>query len=323
MIAEPSARPPRRHRWVWAVVLTSAAILAALGSYVGWPSSTRDSLSRARLWTLGVRDGTARVGPYKVHYLAAGSGHPIILLHGLAGQGLQWGDYIPLLAKDGRVYAPDLLGFGRSDRPDVDYSTPLQTEVLREFMDSQGIGRADLVGSSMGGWIAANFARLHPDRVRRLVLANAVGVGFDPATPEPFVPRSAAELPRLMDLLTPRASKVPGIIASGIVREMQPLVPVVERHLQNRRRGIGALDGQLGGLTMPVLLLWGAEDRVAPLAVASEFQREIPHSRLVILENCGHIAAYDCRSHAQPEIRSFLTAVQPEQGGVRSVTVPR
>jgi pimeloyl-ACP methyl ester carboxylesterase len=103
---------------------------------------------------------------------------------------------------------------------------------------------------------------------------------------------------------------------------MQPLVPVVERHLQSKRLGRGTLDGKLSSVTMPVLLLWGALDQLTPLAYGQEFHRQIPQSQLVILENCGHLAVYDCRSYAQPEIRTFLAAAQPEQGGIRTVTVP-
>ena len=312
----------RIRRWV-RVLLTVVALVSAAFALLVWrPLTVLNGLVKGRLWMAGVSDGTAQSGPYRLHYLVAGSGRPVILLHGLGGEGLQWSGYILALAGDARVYAPDFLGFGRSDRPDVDYSTPLQTDVLRGFLDSERIQQADLVGMSMGGWIAANFARLYPDRVRRLVLVDAAGLKFDPKTPEPFVPRDASDVARLMRLVTPRAMRIPSFLAPGIVREMQPLVPVVERHLQNKRLGRGTLDGQLATITMPVLLVWGALDQLTPLAYGQEFHRQIPQSQLVILENCGHLAVYDCQSHALPEIRTFLAAGQPEQGGVRTVTVP-
>jgi pimeloyl-ACP methyl ester carboxylesterase len=322
MTARNTGRTTRLGRWVRIGFVVAAVIGAALAVLAWRPLTVLNGFSRARLWVAGVRGGTAQAGPYRLHYLVAGSGRTVILLHGLGGEGLQWGDYIPALAEGARVYAPDLLGFGTSDRPDVDYSTPLQTDVLRGFMDSEGIQQADLVGMSMGGWIAASFARLYPDRVRRLVLVDAAGLKFDPGTPEPFVARSASDLRRLMRLGTPRATRIPSFLAPGFVREMQPLVPVVERHLQNKRLGRGTLDGKLSSVTMPVLLVWGALDQLSPLAYGQEFHRQIPQSQLVILENCGHLAVYDCRSHAQPVIRTFLAAAQPEQGGIRTVTVP-
>ncbi len=103
---------------------------------------------------------------------------------------------------------------------------------------------------------------------------------------------------------------------------MQAQAPVVERHLQNKRLGRGVLDGKLAALTMPVLLLWGALDELTPLAYGQEFHRQIPQSQLVIFENCGHMAIVDCWSHVLPEVRAFLSATQPEQGGTRTITVP-
>ena len=322
MAVHDPARTLRVRRWVRAGVFVAAVAGTAFAALVWRPVTVLSSVTWARLWVTGVRDGTAQSGPYRIHYLVAGSGRPVVLLHGLGGYALQWEGYIPTLAESARVYAPDLLGFGSSDRPDVDYSTPLQTEVLRGFLDSEHIQQADLVGLSMGGWVAASFAGLYPDRVRRLVLVDAAGLKFDPDTPEPFTPRDASDVPRLMRLATPRRTSVPRILAPGFVREAQALAPVVERHLQNKRLGKGTLDGKLSSVTMPVLLVWGARDRLTPLAYGQEFHRQIPQSQLVILENCGHIAVFDCRSHVLPEVRTFLSAAQPEQGGVRTVTVP-
>jgi pimeloyl-ACP methyl ester carboxylesterase len=322
MTVHDTARATRVRWLVRAGVFVVAVVGAAFAALVWRPMTVLNDVTRVHLWLAGVRDGTARSGPYRIHYLVAGSGRPVVLLHGLGGYALQWEGYIPTLADGARVYAPDLLGFGSSDRPDVDYSIPLQTEVLRGLLDSEHIQQADLVGLSMGGWVATSFARLYPDRVRRLVLLDAAGLRFDPGTPEPFTPRTASDVPRLMRLVTPRRTSVPGILVPGFVREAQPLAPVVERHLRNKRLGKGTLDGKLSSVTMPVLLVWGALDRLTPLAYGQEFHRQIPQSQLVVLENCGHIAAFDCRSHVLPEIRTFLSAEQPEQGGVRTVTVP-
>ncbi len=315
-------RPTRRRR-AWGIFLVGVVLVCAALTFLVWrPLTVFKGVTRVRLYLAGVRDATAHAGPYHLHYLVAGSGRPVIFLHGLGLSALQWSGYLPALAGEARVYAPDLLGFGSSERPDVDYSTPLQTDVLRGFMDDLNIQQADLVGLSMGGWIAANFARLYPDRVRRLVLADAAGIRFDADVPEPFTPRDASELPRLWRLATPRGTPPPGILAPGVVREMRALAPVVARHIQNKRLGRGVLDGTLAPVKMPVLLLWGALDELTPLAYGQEFHRQIPQSQLVVFENCGHMAIVDCRSHVLPEVRAFLSATQPEQGGVRTITVP-
>lgn len=322
MDAETGVRSARRWlvRGVLAVVVVAAAAFAAL---VWRPVTMISAASRTRLWFAGVRDGTAQVGPHRLHYLVAGSGRPVVLLHGLGGYGLQWGDYIPALAESGaRVYAPDLLGFGRSDRPDVDYSTPLETEVLRGFLDSLHVQQADLVGLSMGGWVAANFARLYPDRVRRLVLVDAAGMMVAPGGPTHTLPRSPEDVVRMMQLVSSGRTSAPWPFRRGYVREVAPLAPVFERFHRNRKLGIGNIDGQLATVTMPALLVWGALDQLTPLAAAHEYHRQLPQSELVVLENCGHIAAMDCKSHVLPEVRAFLAAAQPTQGGTRTVVVP-
>ena len=311
----------RRRRWpIW--VAAAAALGVALAAFTLWrPLTVVNTATRARLFLAGVREGVAMSGPYRIHYLVAGSGRPILLLHGLAGNGQQLGDYIEALGTDGRVYAPDLLGYGESEQPDVDYSMPLQAEVVRGFLDTMNVGQADILGVSMGGWVAAEFASRHPKRVRRLVLADAGGLLFDPATPMPFIPRDTGEIPRLEQLLGSRTRLVPAFAAADVVRQMARYRWVADRFLERRRAGKDFLDGQLGPITMPVLLLWGSEDAISPLRVAEAFHREIPQSELVVLKGCGHIALSDCRSHAQPEIVSFLAAASPARGGRRQIAV--
>ncbi len=311
----------RRRRWP-RVILAAAALLAAATAFTIWrPMTVYTGSIRARLWIGGVRDGVTMAGPYQVHYLAAGSGRPVILLHGLGGDALQWGDYLTVFAKDARVLAPDLLGFGTSDQPDVDYSIPLQTEVVRGFLDAVGAEQVDLVGLSMGGWIAADFARRYPARVRRLVLADAGGLVFNPAAVMPFVPRTPADLPRFEQLLGARRPMIPAFAVRDVLRRTERYRWVVERFLQHRKQPRDFLDGRLGSVTMPVLLVWGDRDVLSPVSRAEEFHRQIPQSELVLLSGCGHVAILDCRSEAQEVIHGFLAAGTPAHGGKREIAV--
>ena len=129
------------------------------------------------------------LAPFRVHYLVGGRGQPLVLVHGLDGRAENWARLMPALMCHGhRVYAIDLLGFGRSDRPDVDYSIALQAEVLNQFFDSQGLARADLGGWSMGGWVTLKFA---------LTIRNACAAFSWPIAPVltssfPLTPRSSS-----------------------------------------------------------------------------------------------------------------------------------
>src|SRR5215217_2781368 len=111
----------------------------------------------------------------KIHYLEAGSGPNLILLHGLGGSSQAWQFNIGPLAEKFHVFVPDQIGFGKSDKPLVNYRIRTYVDFLDQFCKQLKIDRATLVGNSMGGWIAAIFAATYPDRVDKLVLADAAG----------------------------------------------------------------------------------------------------------------------------------------------------
>src|SRR5690349_20883321 len=112
----------------------------------------------------------------KIHFLEAGSGAPVILLHGLADDASIWSETIPALAASFRVLSIDQLGFGESDKPPIRYRVQTLVEFLDGFYKAVGLERATLVGNSLGGWVAAAFALAHPGKVDRLVLVDAAGL---------------------------------------------------------------------------------------------------------------------------------------------------
>src|SRR5205823_7413351 len=122
-------------------------------------------------------DKVASVYGAKVHYVDAGTGSPVILLHGLADDIGVWESAIAPLAAKYRVVALDQIGFGRSDKPLLNYRVSTFVDFLDGFLNELKIERASLVGNSFGGWIAAAFTLAHPERVERLVLCDAAGYG--------------------------------------------------------------------------------------------------------------------------------------------------
>src|SRR5438046_5667085 len=113
----------------------------------------------------------------KIHYVEAGTGAPLILIHGLADDVGIWDSIIPALSTKFRVIALDQIGFGRSDKPLLNYRVSTFVAFLDGFLTELKIDRASLGGSSLGGWVAAAYARAHPERVERLGLADAAGEG--------------------------------------------------------------------------------------------------------------------------------------------------
>jgi pimeloyl-ACP methyl ester carboxylesterase len=277
--------------------------------------------ARAWLKLAGVRSECVQLGPYRLHYYVGGQGPPLLLLHGLGARAENWSSLMVACTRHGhQVYALDLLGFGRSDRPDVDYSIALQTQVLEQFLDSRRLERADLGGWSMGGWVALKFALDHPQRVRRIFVIDSAGLTFSPAfEPAIFAPASVDEAQQLLRLITPRAAFVPRFVARDFAREMRRQWPVVHRAMESMTAGSDLLDGKLSAISRPTLIVWGKLDALIPLGCGEEMHREMPQSRLVIFDGAGHMLPTENSGRLAREALGFLEAEPPLPPGVREV----
>ncbi len=276
----------------------------------------------ARLRLQGMHSEFVTVNGYKMHYLVGGSGRPLVLVHGLGSRGLDWANLIPRLIAGGhRVYAVDLLGYGRSDQPkDASYSISDQALLVKGFLDSQHLQQVDMAGWSMGGWIAIKVALQHPERIRRLVLLDSAGLrfklGFDPAL---FQPESPTDLAALEELLVPHPRPLPGFLAMAMLRRGDDIGWVVRRSVQSMLSGEDLVDGKLGALTMPVLIGWGEEDRLIPLSVGYRLHGEILQSELDVYANCGHLAPGQCVAQVAPSVVDFLNAQPARMAVVRHI----
>jgi pimeloyl-ACP methyl ester carboxylesterase len=305
----------RRLRFTFLVVLALTMVWGA--AFYGHPLWFYDHAIRVWLRLEGAKSAYIRLGPYRIHYLVAGEGRPLVLVHGLGGGAEDWALWIPPLAKlRYRVYAIDLLGFGRSDRPDVDYSIALQTGILEQFFDGEHIRQADLGGWSMGGWIALKFTLDHPQRVRRLFVCDSAGINFEPRWPrELFSAKTPAQLDQFVAILTPRRIRIPHFVARDWLRQIARESWIVQRALASMWTRADVLDGNLGKITQPVLILWGKEDATTPLSLGEEMHREMPQSVLAVFEGCGHLAPVECRRQLLGEAGQFLKADPPLPGG--------
>ncbi len=319
MAAAAPARGARSSRW-FVTCYYSVVLIVFLTAFFFWrPLTIINLLVRARLAITGAHEDSTQIGAYRIHYVVVGSGRPLVLLHGLGADWTSWSTYMPALARQHRVYAIDLLGFGSSDAPDVDYSIALQTQVVLGFLDAQHLQQVDLMGMSMGGFIGLNFARLYPERVRRLIAADAGGIVFDPSVPRPFIPQDERQITDFQRLMTPKPHSLPRFIIRDTLRRSRPRQWVIQRYMKNRTSGREFLDGKLQTINMPVLLLWGEQDRITPVSWGQAAHLQIPQSQLIILQGCGHIAVLDCRAQVLREMQKFLSSPEPESGGIRTV----
>jgi pimeloyl-ACP methyl ester carboxylesterase len=294
------------------LISTVAVLFAILGiGFYARPVSYFNESMYVRDWLSGVQNHQIMIGGHRIHYETEGpaDGPAVVLVHGLGGRAEDWRDLAPFIAKAGfRVYLPDLLGYGRSEKPrNFSYAVRDEAAVVVEFMDALGLKQVDLGGWSMGGAIAQHVAAAHPERVRRLMLFDSAGLWVLPAwNLELFTPLSSAELKQLDDLLMPDPPKVPGFVARDILRVLNDRAWIIHRALESMLTGQDATDKLVPLLKMPVLLLWGREDKIVPLSQGETMHAMLPQSELDVLPGCGHLAPGQCAAQMAPRVIDFL-----------------
>ncbi|MGO8950859.1 MAG: alpha/beta fold hydrolase [Ktedonobacterales bacterium] len=150
-----------------------------LSSQSAHTSSYSGLIDAAGVPAYAVERHEASVLGYRMRYLVAGAGEPVLLLHGLADSSDTWRSILPGLARRHRVFAPDLLGCGESDKPRINYSLWALATYVRYFLDAVGVEKADMVGHSLGAGLALHLFFQYPERVKRLALLAAGGMGRD------------------------------------------------------------------------------------------------------------------------------------------------
>jgi pimeloyl-ACP methyl ester carboxylesterase len=296
-------------RRVWAVLPLLAALV--LGFAYVRPVAVLETWAALWLRASGVRGAYVQAGPYRLRYLEAGTGAPVVLVHGLGSNARQdWGRLIPILAHRFHVVAPDLPGFGESEKPPAaDYSIRMQVAALGAFMDARGISRARVAGLSMGGWIVSRLAGEHPERVERLVVVDAAGMRPErPDIPaEVLLPRDEEGVRRLVAAVRHNAPPPPSFVARDLLVRLLAQQWVVRRALESMRDGSDWLNGSLRRADMPVLVVWGKQDALIPVAYGAALAGEFPKARLVVLDGCGHVPMSDCPEAFDGAVIPFLS----------------
>jgi pimeloyl-ACP methyl ester carboxylesterase len=259
---------------------------------------------------------SVRINGTNLAYTDTGVGRPIVLIHGYPFNCSLWTEQIPALSNSNRIIAPDLRGFGDSDAsPDVSTMNSLATDVAA-LMDHLEIPRATIGGLSMGGYVALAFYKQFPSRVRALVLADTRAQGdteeakqtraqqAEKALSEGMAGIADAMLPKL---LTPETvSKRPEIVK--FVRDM--MLQTKPEGAAAALRGMAERENQtelLMKITVPTLILVGAEDAITPVADSEKMQNAIDDSRLVVLDHAGHVSNLERTQQFNDAFLHFLT----------------
>lgn len=267
-----------------------------------------------------LRSASITVDGGQIHFDRAGHGRPVVLLHGLFAQKEQWRGVLCGLASAGfDAIAPDLPGFGQSsDYPVGVYDLQRQARLLGEFADALGLGTFYLAANSMGGTIAALYARGDPARVRRLAFIGPP-LGVAPWGPgvraailrgiNPFIPGDRAQFELELGLLFAQPPEVSDEVSDRLIRDYVAR----DRHYRQVWDIVTLFDDVLDAeeslnIDIPVLIVWGEADAIYPVAAAPRLRQRLPGSRLVVLPETGHLPMLERTAETQRHLVEFFGA---------------
>jgi pimeloyl-ACP methyl ester carboxylesterase len=269
----------------------------------------------------------------RVIYRIAGSGPPVVLIHGMLNSSSHWRSVALNLAGEHTVIAPDLIGHGDSAAPRGDYSLGAHAASIRDLLAAVGIDRATLVGHSLGGGVAMQFFYQFPQRVERLALVSSGGLGHDvspmlrtAALPGMSTLLSMTIQARLLGALQETGERLRrrghdwGVYLQAITRALRPLqnAGAREAFLQTLRAVID-VHGQRVSATdrlyllesIPTLIVWGERDHTIPLSHGRRAHAGIPGSRFRTLANAAHFPHLDDPDGLSEVLRSFIRETSP------------
>ena len=256
------------------------------------------------------RRATITIAGAEIEYFERGQGEPLVYLHGGGGLGLDSG-FLDLIARERRVISPAHPGFGKSMLPDWIDSVDDIAHIHLEFMDRLGLSKVDLIGCSLGGWIANEMATKTPERIRRLALVGPVGVKTGKPDkldiPDMFT-LPPQELQKIMfhnpEKFRPDFSKLPDEALNVMARNRETLALLVwEPYMHNPK-----LPHRLQRLNMPVLFTRGASDGLVSGEYLERYAKLVSGARIATIPEAGHVPQLENPAALAKIILEFLKA---------------
>jgi pimeloyl-ACP methyl ester carboxylesterase len=268
--------------------------------------------------------GEIEAGGLRIAYERAGTGPPLVLVHGYVGDGpVTWRRQIDELSDEFTVVAWDAPGAGRSSDPPESFTLADFADCLAAFVEALGLGRPHVAGLSFGGGLALELYRRHRRIPRTLALASAYA-GWAGSLPPATVEERLQQVMQLADLPPERFA---GAVAPTMFSDAAPAALVAEfvtsidrfhpAGLRAMARAFAEADLRdvLPRIDVPTLLLYGAKDERAPVAVGEALRAAIPRARLVVLPGAGHVCNVEAAARFNAELRAFLRSAA--EGGAR------
>lgn len=262
---------------------------------------------------------TIEAGGISTRYLEAGTGEHVLMLHG-SGPGVSatanWQHNIPTLAGHFHVLAPDIIGFGGTERPsDTVYSLRAWTDHMWSFLDAHDIERTAIVGNSLGGRIALQMATDRPERISRMVLMGSPGVGMTPTEGLAALRAYQPSHDAMRDLLRNYFAVDPTLITDELVTiryEASVADGAYEAYramfFDPRHKGseLGISADEVRAITTPALLVHGREDKVVPVSVSVTMLDLLPNADLHVFSRCGHWTQIERASEFSTLVSEYL-----------------
>jgi pimeloyl-ACP methyl ester carboxylesterase len=280
-----------------------------------------------------MREWEIELHGHHVVYRVAGSGPPVVLIHGMVNASRHWNAVAERLAESHTVIAPDLVGHGDSATPRGDYSLGAHASVIRDLLSALGIERATMVGHSLGGGVAMVFFWQFPERVERLALVSSGGLGDDvsPLLRSAALPgasaliglagnrRVTAALERSGARLRDRGSPL-GVQLQAVARALRPVgnagareafVQTLRAVIDRRGQRVSATDRLYLLRDVPTLIVWGGRDRTIPIEHGLAAHRAIPGSRFVTLPEAAHFPHLEDPRGLAAALLEFVAGTEP------------
>ena len=241
-----------------------------------------------------MNEKTIEIDGNTIRYVEEGiSEENLLLIHGLGASAERWEHVIPQFAKNYRVLVPDLIGFGLSDKPLVDYTTDYLSVFIKKFLKKLNIDSVSIIGSSLGGQIGAEFTYQNNSMVKKLVLISPSGImkhstpALDAYVMAALYPSdsSASNAFQIMS----GSKNIDKKTIKGFVQRMK--LPNAKMAFMSTLLGLKdaeIISEKLVSIKSPTLIIWGENDPIIPIKYAQSFVSEIDDCRFVKMENCGH-----------------------------------
>ncbi|HYL86248.1 MAG TPA: alpha/beta hydrolase [Candidatus Angelobacter sp.] len=262
-------------------------------------------------------DKTITVFGQSIHYFDLGSGPVVVLLHGLGSRKDDWLPVLEPLAQKYRLLVPDQIGFGKSDKPLLDYSIQTYVDFLNEFLRQMKVEKASLVGESLGGWIAALYVTelsggAHLIPVEKLVLVDAAGLKQDREIPD-LNPSSLVAMRGVMEAVFYDTSWLTEDALRKIFTDKLSVHDgyTVKSILSNPALATERLDDRLGNIKTPTLVAWGKQDKLLPVALGERYAAGIAGAKLVTFDKCGHVPPIEKTEEFVAAVTAFLSGGAP------------